>query len=174
MSAVSLYKIAEAYRADLAKLADLDLPADVIADTLEGMSGALEEKVEARCFVIRNMDASIAGVEAAIKEMQGRLKSMQGRRDQLAQSTLDAMVACGKSRIESPYLRISVGENPEKVDIFEQALIPAFYMRTPEPVPPEPVPPEPAPDKVAIKAALQAGQDVPGCRLVRGKKLAIK
>lgn len=170
MSAVSLYKIAEQYRADLAKLADLDLPAEAIVDTLEGMSGALEEKVEARGFVIRNMGASIDGVEAAIKEMQARLKAMKARRDVVAQSTLDAMVACGKSKVEGPYLRISVQANPEAVEVFDEKMVPAFFMRTPEPAPP----PEPAPDKTAIKAALQAGQDVPGARLVRGSRLVIK
>ena len=40
----SLYEIATSYRADVARLADLDLPAEVITDTLDAMSGELEVK----------------------------------------------------------------------------------------------------------------------------------
>ena len=42
----SLYDIAAQYRADVARLADLDLPAEVITDTLDAMSGELEVKAQ--------------------------------------------------------------------------------------------------------------------------------
>ena len=35
----SLYDIAAQYRTDATRLADLDLPADVVTDTLDAMSG---------------------------------------------------------------------------------------------------------------------------------------
>lgn len=53
------------------------------------------------------------------------------------------------------------------VDVFEPALLPAQFMRQPEP-------PLPAPDKTAIKDALKAGQDVPGARLATTNRLEIK
>jgi hypothetical protein len=39
---------------------------------------------------------------------------------------------------------------------------------------PEPKPPVAAPDKKAIKAALDAGTDVPGARIVKKDRLTIK
>ena len=35
----SLYEIATTYRADAARLQDLDLPAEVVTDTLDAMAG---------------------------------------------------------------------------------------------------------------------------------------
>jgi len=38
----------------------------------------------------------------------------------------------------------------------------------------QPEPPPPSPDKTAIKEAMKAGVDVPGCKLTVGKRLEIK
>jgi hypothetical protein len=51
--------------------------------------------------------------------------------------------------------------------VFDAAQVPAEFMKQPEP-------PPAAPDKTAIKAALKAGTDVPGARLVRGQRLEAK
>jgi hypothetical protein len=60
-----------------------------------------------------------------------------------------------------------VRENPAAVEVYEPGLIPQQFMRQPEP-------PPPSPDKTAIKDALKAGKDVPGCRLTQGKRLDIR
>ena len=54
--------------------------------------------------------------------------------------------------------------NPPSVEVFAPEAVPAELLRPAPPAPP------PAPDKVAIKAVLAAGREVPGCRLVRGQR----
>lgn len=169
MSGVGLYQIAGQYMAAAAALQDLDLPPEVIADTLEGMSGDLDAKVEARCFVVGNMDAAITGIEGAIEKMCNRLKAAQDRRKWLADDTMRVMVACGVLKVETPFLKITVGNNPPSVVVLDAALIPAAYMRHPAPTQPPP-----SPDKTAIKAAITAGLEVPGASLVHSQKLVIK
>lgn len=43
----SLFQIVARYQGDLAKLQDLDLPPEVVSDTIEAMQGDVEEKVRA-------------------------------------------------------------------------------------------------------------------------------
>jgi hypothetical protein len=76
------------------------------------------------------------------------------------------MQAAGVQKIEGPRFKITIRSNPEAVDVFDAAQVPAAFMRQPEP-------PPPSPDKTAIKAALKAGTDVPGARLTQGQRLAV-
>ena len=55
----------------------------------------------------------------------------------------------------------------EAVEIEDATKIPAEFMRTPKM-------PEPAPDKVALKAALKEGREVPGARIEERRTLNIK
>ena len=73
----------------------------------------------------------------------------------------------GIKRIECPQFVMAVKASPPAVDVFDAAQVPAEFMRQPE------LPPA-APDKVAIRDALKAGQDVPGARLVTGQRLEIR
>jgi hypothetical protein len=80
------------------------------------------------------------------------------------------MQMAGISKIESPFFSLLVVNNPKSVVIDSEVDIPQEYMRTPTPPPP----PKPAPDKIAIKGAINAGKDVPGCRLEQKQRLEIK
>jgi len=79
------------------------------------------------------------------------------------------MERAGFEKIECPLFKLSIRKNPPSVEILDQLSLPPEFMRTPEPKPPVP-----APDKAAIKAALQAGKDVPGARLAQGTRLEVK
>ena len=163
----ALYNIAAEYRAAAEKLAELDLDAQTIADTLEGLSGDLETKAQNVAFFVRNLEATAAAIKQAEADMSARRKAMENRADSLRRYIFESMTVAGISQIECPHFRLAIKNNPAAVEIFEPGLLPASFMRTPEP-------PPPAPDKTAIKEALKAGQDVPGARLTSGQRLEIK
>lgn len=169
MTSLALYKLADEYLADVAKLADMDLPPEVIADTLEGMAGELETKATNVALFARSLDANIAAMKEAEEGISKRRKAAQARRDSLMAYLLMQMQRTGIKRIESPQLTLRLQDNPEAVEVFEPDLIPEAYMRAPAPPPP----PGKAPDKVAIKEALKSGADVPGCRLTRSQRLVL-
>ena len=77
------------------------------------------------------------------------------------------MEVAGVTKIESPYFRLTLQNNPPAVDVFEPGLVPSEFMT-------QPAPPPPAPDKTAIKQAIAAGQDVPGARLSQSQRLVVK
>jgi len=163
----ALYELAQEYRAAAEKLADLDLDEQTLADTLEGMSGDLEVKAQNVVMFTRNLEATAAAIKDAEAQMAARRKALENRAAGLRRYVLENMQFAGIQKIECPYFKLSVRDNPASVEIYEPGLIPAQYMRQPEP-------PPPAPDKAAIKAAIAAGTEVPGAKLTKGTRLEIK
>lgn len=163
----TLYDIAAEYRQTADKLADLDLDEQTIADTLEGMSGALEVKAQNVVMFARNLEATATAIKEAETAMAARRKAIEHRAAGLRRYALSAMQVAGVQSIECPYFKLSVRKNPPAVEVFDAAQIPAQFMRTPEP-------PPPAPDKKAITEAIKAGQEVPGARLVSGERLEVR
>lgn len=167
---MKLFDIAAEYREAADKLMDLDLPEDVIKDTLESLSGDLEQKARNIAVLI---DQGLADVERAKekeKALAARRKAAEARVTYLKQFLLVGMQLAKVEKIQGPFVNVAIRVNPPAVDVFDEKQIPAEYMVAPPPPPP----PQPTPDKTAIAAALKAGKDVPGARLVRGVRLEVK
>lgn len=166
MTTPALYTLALDFRAAADQLADLDLPPEVVADTLESIGGDLEQKAQNVALFCRNLEATAAAIKQAEGDMAKRRKAIENRVAHLKDYMLAGMLVAGVKKIEGPYLRIGVRDNPEAVEVFDAAQIPAEFMRQPEP-------PPAAPDKAAIKAAIKAGREVPGVKLTRSQRLDI-
>lgn len=167
MSNLSMYQIASEYRAMVAYLMDTQTNSQVIADTLEGEAYPLEVKAQNVAYAVKNLEATAAAIKAAEQEMAERRKATEKRAEQLREYAKTCMEVAGISKIECPHFALTIKKNPASVDIFEAALIPSSFMKVPEP-------PPPSPDKTAIKAAIQAGMEVPGAQLTQGTRLDIK
>jgi len=163
----SLYEIATAFKQDAEKLADLDLDAQTIADTLDGLSGDLETKAQGVAYFLKNLEATAASIKQAETDMAARRKALENRAERLRQYVFDSMQVAGIEKISCPHFVIAIKKNPAAVDLFEPGLLPAEFMT-------KPIPAEPMPDKKLIAAALKAGTDVPGARLQSGLRLDIR
>ncbi len=163
----ALFILAQQYRADADKLADLELDAQTVKDTLDAMGGELELKACATAMVVRNMEALAAQIKDAEKVMADRRKAIESRAASLSAYLLANMAYAGIQSIDTPHFAIRLKANPPSVQIEDDRLIPAEFMR-------QPAAPPAAPDKAAIKVALQKGIDVQGARLVQGSRVEIK
>lgn len=161
----ALYLIASEYRAAADKLADLELPPEVVADTLEGMSGELETKAQNVALMVRSLEATAAACKQWSKDAAERAKAIESRADSLRHYLASNMERCGLEKIEGPGVRIGWRKSSAVV-VDEPDLIPAEFMRQPEP-------PPPAPDKKAIADAIKAGQEVPGAHVEHRRNLQI-
>ena len=166
MTTPALYALALDFRAAADTLADLDLPPEVVADTLESLSGDLDLKAQNIALFSRNLEATAAAIKEAEAGMAKRRKAIESRVAHLKDYMMAGMILAGVRKIEGPYLQIGIRDNPEAVDVFDAAQVPAEFMRQPEPSPA-------APDKAAIKAAIKAGTEVPGAKLTRSQRLDI-
>ena len=167
MSLPALYEIASEYRETLAKLDDLDLPAEVVADTLESISGDLTTKCQNVGFVIRNIESLAVQIKEAESAMAARRKALEARAEHVREYLLNNMLACEMTKIESPYFTLSVRTNPPKVVIDDPEAVPEAYWRQ------TPIP-SPEIDKKAIAAEFKAGGSVEGSHIEQGHSLSIK
>ena len=161
----ALYVIAQEYRDAAARLADLDLPAEVVADTLDSLSGELEVKAQNVAMFVRNLEVTAAAIKQHESEQALRRKAIEARADALRAYLARCMEATGIERIEGPGVKLSFRKSSAVV-IDGADLIPAEFMRQPET-------PPPAPDKKAIGDAIKAGTDVPGAHIEQRKSLQI-
>ncbi len=161
----ALYVIANEYRAAAMKLADMDLDAQTIADTLESLSGELEVKAQNVAMFVRNLEVTAAAIKQHEAEQAARRKAIETRADALRAYLARCMDATGIEKIEGPGVKLSFRKSSAVV-IDGADLIPGEYMRQPEP-------PPPAPDKKAIADAIKAGIEVPGAHLEQRRSLQI-
>lgn len=164
---LALYALAAEHRALAEQLSESDLDEVTIADTLESMSGDLETKAISTAMVAKNLEAAAEQIKAAEAEMAKRRKAIEANAARVRRYLLDNLLVAGISKVECPHFRISVRDNPGAVVVDNEAQIPAAYLT-------DPPPPAPVPDRMLIKKALADGFDVPGCRLVKGKRIEIR
>jgi hypothetical protein len=167
---VKLYELTAQYRALEALESSEDLPPEVIRDTLEGLEGQLQDKATNVALFIRNLESVADAIDEAAATMRARGTRLRARAQSLQDYLLFNMQAAGITKVESPYFTLQVKKNPPTVVIDSENMIPARFMRTPEPAPP----PKPAPDKKAIADAIKAGEEVPGAHTEQRERLEVK
>lgn len=166
----ALYVIANQYLQLAETLADGDFDAATIADTIEasGITDELAAKAQGIEYVARSAEAHNLTIDAEI----ARLQDLKAQRTKVASGLrayiLANMQRMNIERIDCPLFSMSIRKNPPAVEVFDQLSIPAEYMSIPEPKPPVA-----SPDKKAIAAAIKAGKEIPGARLVQGSRLNI-
>lgn len=170
MTALTLFQIAAEFRHITDVLMDSGCDEQTLTDTLEGEEWPLALKAQNYGFVIRNLESTAASIKEAEKQMADRRKSIEKRAAALIERLKTGLEIAGVQKLECPHFAITIKKNPPSVDVWDEKQIPAAYMRTPEPPPP----PVAVPDKVAIKAAIAAGQDVPGAQMAQGTRLEIR
>lgn len=167
MSLPALYELAHEYRAAAEQLADLDLPSEVVADTLEGLAGDLQTKSTNVAMFILSLEATAEQIKNAEAAMKARRQAIEARAERVREYLLANMQACGIQKIECPWFKLAIRQNPASVIITDPGKIPSnLYIYPPEP--------EPFPDKNGIKAAIEAGEVIEGAHLDRGVRLEIK
>lgn len=144
---------------------EADLPIEAVNDTLEGLSGELEDKAINVAKFLRNMEAMAKAIKDAETEMVKRRKSLESRVTWMKSYLKGSMEHTGITRIECPFFKISIQNNPASISILNEEAIPEEYKaqviswRI---------------DKTAIKNAIKGGETVPGATLINGTRLAIK
>lgn len=162
----ALYLVAQEYQQDLAKLADLDLDPQTLADTLESLGGELQIKAQNVALFVRGLEAEASAVKQWAKDAADRAKAMESRAERVREYMASHLEACGIEKIEGP--GISIGWRKSSAVVIDcPDLIPVQFTRQ------KPPPPLEA-DKAAIAAAIKAGIEVPGAHIEQRRSLSIK
>ena len=160
---MKLYEISDAIRAALDHI-DVDPETGEIlsADALHAVEAEASDKVEATALYLRELDAEAKAAKDEADRMIARVKSMQKRSDYLKSMLLDALHATGK--VKTARVTVSI-RTTKAVEIAEGADLPEAYTTVKTTV---------SPNKTAIKDALSAGIEVPGCHIEERESVQIR
>ncbi|WP_165775077.1 siphovirus Gp157 family protein [Mameliella alba] len=145
-----------AVSADLADMLGDDFDPETFWDTLDGETDALDiadrllsQRAEAKALT------EAAKTQAA--ELSKRASRIAARASAFDKALFALLDATGQNKLERPAATVSRRKGSLSVHITDESAVPSQLCKTTV-----------APDKTAIKAQLQAGEDVPGAELVRG------
>lgn len=163
-----LFELAQEYRVLSELESSDDLPPEVIADTLEGLTGEFEDKLVAIAKFVLSLESSAEAIKAVAEAQALRGARLQKRAESIRQyMLLQCQFAGFNKKIETPEIVIRRQNNPKAISVFDEKLVPDEYWHQP-PAPPKQL------DKKAIKDAIEAGTAVEGCYLSQGERIDIK
>lgn len=166
---MNVFELASQYR-QLEALADTgEVDESALLTAWMEAEGDLNHKLENLGFAIKNREATLAGKQEAIKAMEASAQALENDIARMKKLAIDIMTATGHKKAGGSFLTLSTVPTPGRVEIADEAALPAEYLRT---IPP--VPASTAPDKQKIADDLKAGVVIEGVRLVPGVRLAIK
>lgn len=162
---MNLFELKQEYQLVAQKLQDMDLDEQTIRDTLESMSGDLETKATNKMMVVKNMEAFAVAMKEAEAGIAARRKALEKRMAWMEMDVFSTMIATGITKIECPYFKLTIQDNPAAVDVFDEAQVPAEFIREVITT---------SVDKAALKEALKRGAEVPGAKLSVSQRLVCK
>lgn len=164
---LKLYEIERNYleALDLFTDPDQEIPANVVADTLEAIEGEFELKAVQVAAFARQMEAEAEAIKKAEESMEKRRKALEGRARWLRDYVKIGMETMGQKKLSSVWFVLSVAKNPPALDVFDEDAIPGEFKHK------ETITKI---DKAAIKEAITAGQVIPGAKIVNGTRLSIR
>ena len=161
---MTLYELTNEYQQLLLFAEDPDVDPQVIADTLEGLTGEIEDKADGYAKVIKQLDADTIALKAEIDRLTARKKTIENNIDRMKESLKNAMLLCDKPKFKTNLFTFTVQKNPEKV-VLDSEVVPEEYL----------VQQEPKVNKTLLKEDLKAGKDLSGiAHLEQDDSLRIK
>ena len=163
----ALHLIAAEYRLAAAELADMDMDAQTVADTLDSLTGALEHKALSMATLVRSLEAEAAAEKLWAKNTDKHADAKLDRADEVRAYIAQEMLRCEIGKFSAPGIALSFRKS-SAVEIDDASLVPDVFCEPPPPAPP------PMPSKALIKRAMIDGCAVLGARLVWRQHLQIK
>lgn len=151
----ALYKIANQY----AELSNSDMDAEMIADTLEGIEGEFEDKLENIMGAIKNLEAESEMLKTESKNLAERAKSAQNKADSMKQYIIKSLMTMDKKSMSAGVHKVTVVKPRASVDIIDANKLPAEFVEYKTTV---------QPDKKLIMDKLKLGEEVSGAQIKIG------
>ena len=160
---MELYNIHQAHRSLIAEIeANEGELTPELESTLNGLEIDLNEKLASMAYVVKEYSDKALLVANEIKRLQGLEKSHKNNAEYFKQYIDTVMRETGISEVKQNNIRLSYHKSTA-VEIFDLERIEERYMVV-----------NWSPNKTLIKAAIEAGELVPGAEIVERQNLQIK
>lgn len=135
-----------------------DIDDETLGDTLEGLSD-LNELVAAAIRSALDDEAYASAIDERLGQLRTRQKRLKERAQRKRSACAQALAEAGLKRIDVPEFTISLRAAKPRVHVYDEALLPPQFWRTPSPVI----------AKSELSTELQLGREVKGAKLELGK-----
>lgn len=163
----TLYELTSEYMQLLEIAEDPDTDVQVLLDTMEGVSGEIEEKADGYAKVMKELEAEEQKIKNEVDRLNVRRLSLSNNIRAMKLRLQESMKLTGKTKFKTDLFSFGIQKNPPSVVMDEQYLenIPKEYLKYKDP----------EIDKAKIKEDLKAGKDLTGiAHLEQGESLRIR
>lgn len=164
---MTLYDLSEQYQQLAEAIENGELPEEAIADTLEGITGNLDDKADNIACIVKNELALANEIKQAADQMLERMTVHKNRAERLKDYLSVQLQRAGRTKIETARNRISFRPSTRTVIDSEDDFVranPDYCERVIKY----------KIDKTAVAAALKSGQEIKGAHLEQRTNIQIK
>lgn len=134
-----------------------------LAGRLAEIDMAIEDKADNYAVIIADLAAQESKLKAEIDRLTKRRQTLRNNAERMKQSLQIAMETVGKEKMKTDYYSYTIQKNPPKLVLDDERIVPEDYFITRREL-----------DKVSLKDALKAGQEVRGAHLEQTESLRIR
>jgi hypothetical protein len=163
---LKIYNIPEALEEAFSAISVDEETGEIVGkDVFDNLVIDAQMKVEGAAKYCKVLDAQINAMKEASNAIQKRIKQAEKAQEFFKACILRYMETTGTKKIEAPDILIKTGKNPPSVEIYDESLIPADFVKSKMVT---------SISKTDIKNAIKAGEEVPGARLTESTRVIIK
>ena len=151
---MTLYELTGKYMELLAMAEDPEIDAETLADTMEGIAGEIEDKLDGYAVIINSLKTDAAQIKAEEERLSNMRKALENKQKKMLAVITNMMAVTEKQKIKTAKYSFTLRKNPPSLMIDDPYIenFPEEYI----------VQPEPIIDKAKIKEDLKAGKDLEG------------
>ena len=167
-----LYEIAQVLIDLRRDIEEGNIPEEAIADTLECVELALEDKADNIACWIKNLNAETAAIKAEEDKLKERRQAKEREAERLQRYLADMLTMAGVDKVETARNKITFRKNPPKVVIADEAAFikwaqdneKGYFLNYGKP----------SISKTNVKDALDRGEAIPGATVASSVNIQIK
>lgn len=167
---MKLYELTSDFRSFMDAVDNDEIPEEAIADTLECIELAIEDKADNMACLLKNLEAEINAIKAEASRLVERGRAKEKTYNRIKEYLADNLQRVGIDKIETARNKITFRKS-ESVEIGdEDAFIEWAEKERDELLTYS----APKVNKTAIKKALKGGEEIPGASIVISQNLQLK
>ena len=157
----ALYDLKDEYLLAMQKMEDAGFDAETIKDTLDGLSGDLQDKIKNLAYAIKNEKAKAEAIKTEQARLAKRKEAAEKTVSSMTEYLLINMLASGVT-VDDAVMPVKLAKCPASLGEIEEGKVPREFWITPEQ-------PSDRLDKAALLRAVKINP-IEGVELVEDKK----
>ena len=125
---MTLYELTGEWQQVLSMMEDPDVPEEAVRNTLEGLSGEIEEKADGYAKVMRQLQAEAEAIEKEEERLNDRRDHLMSRIVSMKSALMEAMRATGKTKFKTTLFSFGIRKaGMKKLVIDHEDTVPDKY-----------------------------------------------